>query len=669
MKKLFWVILLLGGSITNLLAETQKDPISLYLKVEDLPTKKPITHLLSFNGLLMVGNEDGLFVQNNDKSWKAAIRFPHRVVQLQQSDNRVWVLIEKSKRDIFSDQWWFSSKDGHIWEQIGKPTSRPALAHDSKHHIIYRANKDIKYQSALFAFTAGRSRLLGDSRLARINALAVQPSSGYLLVGTHRELYLSKNQGRSFMPLNQKLGIETIRAGHIYHLFANEHYIAVQVDSHRIFLSSDSGDNWKELTQSAPLTTPKGAWHLHQIMALEDSQMVVRKNNQYIVMNLADVTFRHIHLPRYYRYKAFNIHGDDLYITTAPLADGILSNLGQKNTLPKVAPLLKLSLKPEPLCRLLSGNQKPEKRIIVPKNSKLIVDNDSLYILGNNHIWDGISQKKPMGVKLRGWNFSIGSKGHWYLNNGAMPNSKGKFTAYHLLRSKDKGKSWQNTGLNVGKLGKFAHDDSLEVIYSHYLHRVSRTGWRNNHTTQHRFMDEEGVITQLQVDADSRLWVTTTNGLSVSEYGGFNCIILPFKTHPDLPITGFGLMKHHMVINYDGRIYIARKDIKEWKAYPIADPCKENKMLDVRLVGNSDKLLVLQEQQYGHIWVYDPKTGDKERFYFPRDNGVVRKAHILDNQQLLVETTGVPIIPNGDGSDRKGKRYSAIFSYTIHLKS
>lgn len=667
MKVLFWVILLLGGSIATSQAD-MNDPVSLYLKVEDLPTERPITHILSAKGKLVIGSEDGLFVQGKDKSWKRALPFPHIVMELKQSGDMIVVLIEKSRRDMFSDRWWFGSQDGKTWKTFGKVTSRPLLAYDNKHHITYKANKGIYYKSSLHAFESGQSRLLGDKRLARIHALTVHPSTGYLLVGTYKELYLSKDQGRSFTPLNQKLGIASIKAGHIYHLFANAHYMIIQLDSYRIFMSADSGESWKELTKNIPLKIPKGSWHLHQIVAFDGSRMIVRKNSDYIIMDLANDTFSRIHLPRYYYYDAFAFHGNDLYAATKPVSNKIIEMMEKETSRKVKAPLLKFSLMPEPLCRLLSGNQKLVK-LVAHVNSLPIVDNDSLYMLDKQFIWNKTAQKKLLNTQFQGWDFARGSKGHWYLKNGKVQNPSGTFDHHILIRSKDKGRTWQDTGTRTAQPTKAVYDDSLNVFYTNYRHTVIRTDWKNNQSTQHRFTDEEGIITRLLVDEDSRLWVTTKRGLFVSVPEGFRRIPLPFMRNKHLPITGFGLMPHHMIINYNGRIYISRVDKETWKSYRITDPCTDKKELDVRLVGSSDKLLVLQEQQYGHIWVFDPKTGEKERFYFPRENGIIRKVHIRANQQLLIETTGVPIMPNGDEIANKRKRPAPLLSYTIHLKS
>jgi len=647
------------------------DPISShYMLVEDLPTTRPVTSLLSFRGKLLLGSDDGLFIQQKDKEWKRALPIPHSVMSLTESGGMVYVRINKSKSKFRADIWYYKSHDGITFEPVYKPVLTPDIAFDSIRNIEYRATKDIDYKSALFSSTEGNPlKHHDDKKLARINSLAVQSRSGHLLVGTHQELFISKNQGESFTPLNAILGVPAFKGGHVYKLLVNNYYMVVEVDGNRIFASADSGNSWKELSKEKPLTTPKGQWSLQQICTLNGFRLVVRKNSDYFVMDLANDTFSQVHLPRYYQYAAFTIHDDMFYAASKPLFEQLMSNMAGRDRKRK-APLLRLSLKPIPACRLLAGNQKPVT-LLGHVNNRPLVDNDSIYINKDNYLWNMVSNKKLSDKRISGKVLKKGSKEHWYIKNATMQNvSDKKFTTYTLIHSKDKGRSWQNTATMIGQPSNAIYDDSLQVFYSHYRWTLLRGDWKHNHTTQHRFTHEEGEITQLHVDTHSRLWVMTTQGLFVSTLHGFERITLPFKIK-QLPITGFALLEHHIVINYDGRIYISPidKDERKWELYTLCDElCNDDAEMAFRLVGSSKQLLVFQEQTYGHIWLLNPDTDEKQRVYFPRENGVIRKIQIRSNKQLLVETTGVPIIPNGDKDTSKLMKHAPLFSYTIHLK-
>ena len=153
---------------------------------------------------------------------------------------------------------------------------------------------------------------------------------------------------------------------------------------------------------------------------------------------------------------------------------------------------------------------------------------------------------------------------------------------------------------------------------------------------------------------------------------GWKRISLPFLPDDKIPLTSFALMANHIVINYDGKLYLSPIDEigLEWQTHTICDPCNDDKQLRFRLIGNSNQLLILQEkEQYGHIWILNSNTDEKQRVYFPRENGLIRKVHVRANEQLLVETTGVPIVPNGDRNSSRLMKPAPLLSYNIHLKT
>lgn len=649
--------------------QTNDPIISPYMLVEDLPSTRPVTHLLSFADKLIMGGDDGLYIQKANKEWQRALPYPFSVMSLTESGGYAWAIINKSKSKFRADVWAIRSADGLIWEECFRPSFKPLLAFDGKRDISYRGTEDIYYKSALFSKQGdGQLQLLGDEKLARLNALAVQNSSGNLFVATDKELFISKDQGETFTPLNAILGVTAYKGSHVYKFLVNDNYIVVEVDSNRIFVSADSGNSWKELSNEKPLKAPKGKWSLRQICSLNGSRLVVRMNSEYFVMDLVNDTFNQVHLPRYYKYGAFTIEGDNLYAATKPLFEQIMSNMAGRDRKRK-APLLRLSLKPVPVCRLLAGNQKP---VSLGWNRTPLVDGDSLYINKDQFMWNMSSGEKLSDRRITGMNLARGNKGHWYMKDARIQNlSDEKFTGYTLVHSKDKGRSWQNTATIMAQSSNAIYDDSLQVSYSYYKWTLLRCDWKHNHTTQHRFTDEEGEIVQLHVDGHSRLWVTTMQGLFVSTLNGFERITLPFKIK-QRPITGFALLEHHIVINYDDNIYISPidKGKRKWEQYTLCDElCNDDAEMVFRLVGNSEQLLVLQEQTYGHIWLLNPETDEKQRVYFPRKSGIIRKAQIRSNKQLLVNTTGVPIIPNGDRNTSRLMKNGLLLSYIIHLKT
>ncbi|TYA74942.1 beta propeller repeat protein [Seonamhaeicola marinus] len=645
-----------------------KDSISDYLLVKDLPIGfSPVTNLLSFADKLIIGGKDGVFTQQKNGEWKPMLQIPHSVIKLFESGGYAWAIVNKSKSKFRADVWVYRTRDGLTWEPCYKPHIRPLIAYDKQNKIMYRATKDIRYRSALFSAVEHIPlKLHDDKRLERICDIAVQSSSSHLLIGTHKELYLSKDFGKSFIPLNDKLGVPEAN-GHTYRLYVNDTYMLVEVDGYQLYLSRDGGESWETLSNQKPFTSSKGQWALRQILTLNKSRLMVKMNSDYFVMDLENGTFVQVHLPTYYAYGAFTIHDDMIYVAAQPPTELLMSNMAGRDRHFK-APLLKLSLHAVPACRLLAGNQKPEifsgTKYIAP-----LVDGDSVYGRKDQFMWNVDTGKKLSERRIVSTVFTIGNRGHWYLKNAQIQNLRDdRFTGYTLMQSVDKGKSWQNTQTKMQQPLGSTYDDSLEISYSHYRWTVWKSDWKHNHATQHRFTNEEGEIIKLHVDNNSRLWVATTEGLFVSVPAGFKRIPLPFKT-TRLPITGFALLTHHMVINYDNNIYISPIDEIAWRKYSLCDEmCNDDVSMAFRLVGHSDQLLVLQERKaFGHIWILNPATDSKERVFFPRGNGVIRKVQIRSNKQLLVETTGVPIIPDGEKNKGGLKVGSVIFSYNIHL--
>lgn len=650
----------------------QEKTVSHYLLM-DPPTDREITHSIIIDDqLLLIGTSEGLFLRDTQKRWKKVL--PYAIHEyLFESDGVYFAQIDKSARSSAQSQlFWYRSDDGVTWTEFLKCTLHQIIAYDSKRAVVFKATKFLHYQQknltsqdSLGALTEYDTPLLRD-----MLAMQSQSSSGHLLVATNHGMRLIDTLG-TVTDINPRLGLKN-QSNYRFRLFVNEKIMAVEANGHRIFISADGGTHWDEITQKAPLLTPRRKFQYNQIHTLDEHRLVISQNKKrYFVIDLLSGEFTECILPRYYDYQAVALMGDELIAPSKPPKDhNAVVRMGDRTDRNIPTPLIRMRLDQDDYCDKTHNPHKPITLISNMRNyTGFVVSNDSVYLHNNDGVHLLPSHTKVTDRIITGKSFASGKKKTWYIGSASIEKASAEgYDHFSLIRSINKGKDWEEVTTQITIPKGAIYDDSLQVAYSHTSTAVLRYDLQNGDFDQSLSYDVEfkGSIQKLHVDDVSRLWIQTNKQLYVSIEEGVSTIPLPFKDDPNLDLKSFAKLKDHIVVNYKDQLYLSKTDTLDWKPYRF-NPCDSAKTLPIRIVGHSETLIAVQELRYGHIWIINPLTDTYQRLFFSPENGQIKRRVAFTSNAVLVETTGIPFTPLKDG--HRFTKPAPLLMYNLSLKN
>lgn len=668
-----WIIGTVGVMASSLISPSpypnQNDPIAPYIVLDKPSDNRPIKGILSLDAeRVLVGTDEGVYL-SNPANGSYELSLPHSLWEDEQpfiagdyiycSVNRYHRLAYRGLKQLFR-----AHKDSLNWNSLNwkriTPEFSPApdlIAIDPDRGILYGANRRGYYQSTLYSRSVKNHSItkLGDkAHLVNISAIAV--FKGSLFVVANHHLYVSHDQGQHFENITSSLANGCRGASYF---LTNDQFLVLNVAQHFTYVFD--GKDWREITAK---TVKYGTKSHYQIKALNGDKLVMSQMGigKHQMVDLLSGEWQPIRLPKLYQYGAFELQGKDLYVSAAlrkgwasfaPDSQKSLSDFEQKNH-----NLLRVRLNHIPISHVIWGNDMPEVIAESPSlythgkviNNATVYRNDGKYII-NAYTQEAIS--KPLHKPTAFMQGKV--KGHWFITH------KGR-----LHRSDDKGKHWSMVDINLHVPHNILIDDSLNVAYKHNGRVLSRFNLNTGEVDYNNYDDFKGTIETIHLDKTGRLFVQTSTGVYISYKRGFWGCPTPFRKNNQVPVKGFALLKDHMFVTYNNRLYYSRTDILDWEEYQLCSPSNDDLHLPINIIGSDDKLIVLQELQYGHIIVLDPASGDKQRFHFPRENGAIRTAHIAKNT-LIVETTGVPFSPAKE--HLKHSKSAQLLGYNIHLKT
>ncbi len=660
-----WVIGSFGVLASSILIDRMKDPIeplSPFVQIEKpLPTR-PVTGLLSINDTqLLVATDEGIFIR--EESGKTTLTLPHSLWQDEKpfiKDDVIYISINKYHRRANKGlkQIYKAHKDSLNWKRI-TPQFKQApdlFAIDHEKSTFYGAYKHEAYHSSLYKRSLDNFQItpLGDESFKQIEAVAY--FKGALYVATNRRLMVSNDDGASFTDITSKL---SGGCRGIVSVLSNEHYLILNVAYHLTYIFD--GKEWVEITERFE---KKGTISYYIIKSLQGdrlvlSQMGVAKNR---IFHLKTKEWQDIALPKLYHYQAYELHGDDLYISGAlpkdPAIDWMLGKNQPDPSVERNRIFLRTRVSEIPYQHLLWGT---DTETVITENKHLpskgfVIDSNRVYLNQDNYILQAGSGQNLSGKLEDAYGFTRGKvKGHWFITTNGR-----------LHRSEDKGKTWKLVDINLHIPPNCQIDDSLSVAYTHNGQVLSRYNLNTGDVDYNNYDDFKGIIKHIHLDKTGRLYVQTTKGVYISIPKGFWGCPTPFREDKEIPLEDFALLEDRMLVSYNNRLYQSRTDILDWEALPLCDPSDDDTHLPVRIIGGGGKLVILQELQYGHLILFNPETREIQRFSFGNDHGVVASAHILGNR-LLIETSGIPFHPVS--KTLRFEAHARLISYTIHLKT
>lgn len=665
-----WVIGTFGVMATGLLlpkTRTNNEPLSPFVVMDKPLDNRPVMGLVSLDEKYLITATDENVYVSHPEIGSYNLNLPHSLWENEQpfiAGNYVYCAVNRFHRNANQGlkQLFRAHKDslqeGPLnWKRITPEFSQAPdlIAIDVDRKILYGAQRFVNAGSSLTARQIDNYTIthIGNKELKNISAIAV--FQGVLFVAANNQLFASYDLGESFKDITSSLPDKTIG---LAQMLVNEHYLVLNIAKHYTYIYD--GKVWKEITAK---TVKHGHLSFYEIKSLKDHKLVISQLGvgKIQVVHLKNGEWQPIRLPKFYRYNAFSLQGQHLYVSaTLPKDPAILSLMGKKIPDPRIERnqfLFRVPLKSIPVMHALWGNRRPE------------VIAESKHLLGHGTVIDSANIYRNNGKRIinviKGDTMSGFLKRPFALKKGKI---KGDWFVYHkgvLHRSNDKGKQWNAIDNGIILPHHAIIDDSLNIAYSHNGYVLSRFNLITGEVDYNEADEFKGKMENIHLDKTGRLFVQTNKGVYISHDRGFWGCPFPKRKNKNTPIKGFAFVGNNMAITFKNKIYISRTDVIEWEEIPLCQPDNDNLHLQVRIIGFDQTHLILQEQHYGHIIVLNPETRSLQRFILPKENGIIQQANIAGNR-LIIETTGIPFYPlKGSLPQNEPAR---LLSYQLNLK-
>jgi hypothetical protein len=661
MKAIFF---LLWGMVAcaTLPLHAEQNPYPVWMP-EPLPTNRPITQIISYKGILVLGTDHGVHVRT-ETGWKKT--FHHQVWK------RLW--IQNDRLYLIGNRYTagysrallqlYSSHDAMTWKLIKDDVHEQIVVDEAGGTVSTHFQTGYDPYPVWRIDSLEHKTRFEDDRFKSIESIFVHERTGRFYVATNRHILRKKEGQPTFEDVNHLFSLTGKSNRVSWHSYGLT--VFASINSHHLWQSLDGGESWKRIDLYDDMLS-KGLFGIHSIWGVNDTYLILRINTHYMLYNYHNGSFRPFRLPEGYRFNAIATHNNTLFVSCAYRREkgfATLNRVANKEDKPELSLLLKIPLDdtgcdnlmrmPETLWTGLEATQ----GVILARDSVWITDGYRLRELRSNVTVKGVySNKRLMHLKK-------GSLGHFHFRRHLSKNEGGGITT-DLWRSRRGAVGFGRIPLTEAIPTRAIYDDSLNLGYGTSSYAVWRWHLGNGKTHRTRPSDVpfEGKIRHIRIDRTSQLFVLTEKGLYRSIDGGFETIPLPFLP----PDHGWHLLdvevtQNRIYLVCNDRLYTTRKDQVVWKEIMVPF-CSTESRIPVRLLAAEDDVLALQNRENGQLLIMQPETGRILPLAMSYNNGMIRKAHV-NHDTLLIETTGLPMqLPPGESRVTPPVLYQYRFTF------